>query len=116
MGKRFNTVDEAYAYLHKQSIREGIAKHFRPHTLGDVEDDLSGFISCTGTMELWKYQADELIEYLKSEGLVKVVEGELPINPYIAADTKEIKDFCYVYGIAQHAMLEAGYRLTKEIG
>ena len=58
----------------REGIREGIAKHFRPHTLGDVEDDLSGFIHCTGTMELWRHQADELLEYLHSQGVVVKVE------------------------------------------
>lgn len=62
----------------QEQIREGIAKHFRPHTLGDVEDDLSGFISCTGTMKLWRYEADELLEYLHSQGVVIKVERKLP--------------------------------------
>ena len=58
----------------REEIKEGIAKHFRPHQLGRVEEDISGLISCTGTMELWRYQADELLEYLHSKGIVMKVE------------------------------------------
>jgi len=92
-------------------IREGIAKHFRPHTLGDVEDDLSDFIDCSGTMELWRLQADELIQYLHTQGVVMKTVGELPDNPIWHND--EVKFEAYCAGVSD--MIEAGYVATEPL-
>lgn len=77
----------------RKEIREGIAKHFRPHQLGDVETDITGFISCTQTMEYWRYQADELMEYLHSRGVVMKVEFSDGFTaPQVTAVVPLIKD------------------------
>jgi len=94
-----------------ETLREGIAKHFRPHTLGDIDDDLTGIISgvAVGTMELYRIQADELIEWLDSQGVVRKVERELPKVPQ--AEIAPMYDKVFREGInaGQYSMLKAGY-------
>lgn len=79
----------------REEIREGVAKHFRPHTLGDVEDDLSGVVACTGTMELWRYQAEELLEWLHENDVVIKVDSAEPIiffDKEITVDSRQLAE------------------------
>jgi len=75
----------------QEEIFEGIAKHFRPHTFGDIDDDLTGFIAgeAVGTMELYRVKADELLNYLHSQG-VRFSDGSaLLIDKEVKHDTTE---------------------------
>ncbi len=95
MGKRLETVEEAIEYLHGQSIREGIKEYLRPLVKTTNEDNLNGIVI-------------GLSSILKSEGLVKVVEGELPEDWYNNEEDKLR---------IERTLKEADYlKVTKEWG
>ncbi len=105
---KFETVDEAFAYLRPQDIREGIAKILAEEGF-HISD---GVDSCAGhDREAQELGLGSIMDFLRSKGLVKVIEGELPKK--IAGESNP--HYCAGWYDAQQDMLEAGYRLTKEI-
>ena len=106
MGKRLETVEEAVEYLHTKGIREGI----RPFFCETCEPADRGCEVYDGRCSMVDTVLPKLLSYLKSEGLVKVVEGELPDilkhqGPHKDFADKDLK----------RRILKAGYSLTKEI-
>ena len=91
---KFETVDEAFAYLRPKDIREGMFELLKEYGLYNW--DMRNRVSAA------------LVRYLKSEGLVKVVDSEMPLQV-----------FCYKCGkkfdLSNESLLKAGYRLTKEL-
>jgi len=68
----------------------------------------------------FRARADNLITYLRSEGLVRKVEGELPDKgewwaKIVHLDESKTTIFVSVYWNAQQDMLQAGYTLIEEI-
>ena len=63
----------------------------------------------------------QVIDYLKSQGIVQLVDEELPRNPYFNADDDDPTPYTYDlkgrkgYKKAQRDMLLAGYRKVKEL-
>jgi len=105
-------------------VREGLAKchYYMPEgvpTFREAWENLS-----EDKQKPFLDLATKQVRYLRSKGVVRKVEGELPpnradvpIRPY-STDINTVQILCGVsntYAQAQQDMIEAGYTLTEEL-